>query len=118
VVIAAVNAAALLNYTEVFPFLRLICSMDAFEFILRCLFSDLIAFSERKGRNVPLVWWLLAFLFPPVTLFYLCFFPFDKDGQERTRYKLDAGFAAACVLYMAIPALYSIWNRMGEKIGR
>jgi hypothetical protein len=109
-VIVAVNAAAVLNYTEAAPFLYSIYPMDAFEFILKCLFSDLIAFSERKGRNVPIVWWLLAFLFPPVTLFYLFFFPFDKEGQEGTRRKLDAGFAVACALSAAIPVLYSIWN--------
>jgi hypothetical protein len=111
VAIAAVNIAALLNYLEIMPFLYSVYPMDAFELILRCLFSDIIAFSERKGRNVPVIWWPLAFLFLPVTLFYLYFFPFDKDRQEGTQRKLDAGFAVVCVMYSAIPFLYSIWSR-------
>jgi hypothetical protein len=110
-IIAAVNVASILNYLDIIPFLYSFYPMDAFEFVLRILFSDLIAFSERKGRNVPIVWWSLAFLFLPVTLFYLFFIPFDQNRQAQTQRILDAVFAATCLLYLAVPALRCLLYR-------
>jgi hypothetical protein len=53
-----------------------------------------------------MIWWLIALVFPPVTLIYLYIFPFDADRPERRQRINDACFAAACFLYLAVPFLH------------
>jgi hypothetical protein len=106
--IAVINIIALLNYLEITPFLYTISLMEVFEFLLRNVFSDVIAFSVRKNRKFPFIWWLFAFFFPLVTLFYIYFLPFDEKRQEIAQRKLDAGFVVVCVIIWVIHLLYTV----------
>lgn len=105
--IAAATAAAVLNYMEVLSVYPL-CAVGGMELLSRVLFSDLAAYSQRKLRDVPLLWWLSAYFFPPVTLIYLYFFPVDESLPRVSRMKRDAAYAAACASYAALRA----WLRL------
>jgi hypothetical protein len=103
--IGVVDVIAVLNYFEAIPSLYSVYRVGGFEFVMRCAYSSLIARFERGDRDYPIVWWIVAFLFPPVTLVYLYFFAPCKDTPKHRRRRLDAGFFAACLLYRLIPIL-------------
>jgi hypothetical protein len=111
VIIGIVNACAILNYLEKVPSLYLIYPIGGFELAIRCFFSDIIAYSEVTGRNVPVVWWIIAFLFPFPALLYLYLFPFDKERDTTIQQRLDIAFAVSCALYWTIPALIRLLER-------
>lgn len=98
-VISIANICALLNYLEKIPSLYLIYPIGGFELAVRCLFSALIAYSETTGRNVPIVWWIIAFLFPFPAVLYLYFFPFDKERDITIQKRFDIAFLVSCALY-------------------
>jgi hypothetical protein len=77
--IGLLNAAAVLNYIEAIPPVYNIIVVGGFELLMRFLFSDLIAFSQRKKRNRPLAWWGISLLFPLLTLVYLFCFQLDNS---------------------------------------
>jgi hypothetical protein len=106
--IVSINIVGLLYYLDMIPFIYSLYRVSAFEIIIRCLFSDLIAYSERNNRNYPFIWWIVAFLFPPVTLFYIYFFPFKPERNKDAQYRNDICFAVACLSYRLIPALYGL----------
>jgi hypothetical protein len=109
-VIGIINVGVFLNYFEKISSLYLIYPIGGFELVMRCLFSDLIAYSEITGRNVPVVWWIIAFLFPFPVVIYLYFFPFDKERDVATQERFDIAFAVSCALYWIIPACFNHWS--------
>lgn len=96
--LGVVNVVAFLNLFEIIPSIYPYYPIGGFDFAMRCLFSDLVAHSERKHRNQPIVWWLISYFFPAATLLYLFFFPYDDETPKRWQLLLDAGFGAACIL--------------------
>jgi hypothetical protein len=103
-VIFAVTVPAVLNYLEIITIYHLY-AVGGLEFLSRVLFADLIAYSQNEKRDVPLVWWILAYFSPPATFLYLYFFSVDKSMRKRVRLKYDAGFAVVCVLYLIFDLL-------------
>ena len=86
--IVAINSIAALNYFDLTQFLYLAYPITGFELLLRCLFSDVIAYSQRKYNKYPMIWWLLAFLFSPFVLAYLYCIPLVRDvSSERIQSK-------------------------------
>lgn len=90
VIIIMVNIIIILNYFDLTKSLYLLYHIMGFELLLRCLFSDLIVYSQRKYNKYPIVWWLLAFLFSPFVLAYLYCIPFVKNISKRAQSKLSS----------------------------
>jgi hypothetical protein len=98
-VIAVVNLVAFSFYLEIIFFPYRFFNLGGFEFVTRSLFSDLIAETQRKKRNFPLMWWFVAFLFPLPMLINLYFFPFEEERPQRLQRKYDICFAVSCAVY-------------------
>lgn len=103
--IAIVNVIAVLFYFEIIFFPYRLFNVAGFELVMRCLFSDLIAEAQRTKRNFPLLWWLVAFIFPLPTLIYIYFFPFEKDRPQGLQRKYDACYVVFSLLYWAATSL-------------
>jgi|GEM_PF-5595077 len=104
-VVGGLNVFALLYCFEVIPSIYPIYPINGFELAARCLYSALIAFSQRKNRNYPIIWWEVAYLFPNTTLVYLLLIPHDEERSFIGHLRLDFGFAVVCLLVWLVPKL-------------
>jgi dolichol kinase len=110
--IGLLNAVAVLNYIEAIPPVYNIIIVGGFELLMRFLFSDLIAFSQRKKRNHPLAWWGISIFSPLLTLVYLFFFQLDDTmpANKDTQHKYDFCFISICLISWAVQILVGLWK--------
>lgn len=104
IVIGIIFAWALLNAFDFGPSFYRFYRIGGTEFLIRATFSAIVAYLGSHNRHSPLLWWCVAFSFPPVTLVYLIFYNHLRKTETMWR-RNDLIFGISCMIY----ASASIW---------